>query len=255
MKIKKAKKNIVLIHGAWHGSWCWERVEDLLQSQANVYVLDLPGRIFEASSSYKKITLQDYVKTVEACLLSFEGPAILVGHSMAGLVISQVAEHYPEKIQALIYMTAFIPCSGESMFDITQTFPEPGIASELMPDPLHNKMNIRKSEATFAVFYHCCSPEWGQKALSRLSPEPLRAFNTPVTLTPERFGKVEKQYIKCMEDRALLNSHQDEMIKKTNITKVYELFCDHSPFFSQPEQLVVLLERIAALKKVLLETA
>lgn len=241
MKIKKAKKNIILVHGAWHGAWSWERVENILHARANVFVLNLPGRIFEASSSYKKITLRNYVEVVETCLLSLKAPAILVGHSMAGLVISQVAEHYPEKIETLIYVTALIPCSGESFFDITKTFDEPSIATELMPDPQHNKMDIKKSEVTLAAFYSSCSSEWAQKALSRLSPEPLRAFNTPVTVTPERFGKVEKQYIKCTKDRVLLSHHQDKMITKTNITQVHELHCDHSPFFSQPEQLVILL--------------
>lgn len=235
------KENIILVHGAWHGAWCWERVESILRQQANVYTLDLPGRAFERSSEYKKITLQDYVRSVELSLLSFDEPAIIVGHSMAGLVISQVAEHYPERIRALIYLAAFIPHSGECLFDIIKTFDEPGIATELMPEPLHNKMGIKRSLVTKNAFYNQCSPEWAEKALSKLSPEPLRAFTTAVTLTPERFGKVEKHYIKCREDRALLSSNQDKMIAKTNITHVHELHADHSPFFSQSEQLVELL--------------
>lgn len=231
------KKNIILVHGAWHGAWCWERVVPLLRPLANVYAIELPGRAFEVSSEYKKITLKNYVETVETCLTSLAEPAILVGHSMAGLVISQVAEHYPEKIEKLIYVAAFIPHSGECLFDITKTFAELDMATELISEPLHNKMDIKRSAVTQQAFYNQCAPEWAEKALAQLSPEPLRAFTTPVTLT-SAFGSVKKHYIKCTEDKALSNQEQDKMIAKTNITVVHELHTDHSPFFSQPDTLV-----------------
>ena len=88
---------IILVHGAWHGAWCWERLVPYLSFFSKVHCLEMPGRRFEATPQYHKITLHDYVECIEKCLLSCQGKVILMGHSLAGLSISQVAEHYPEK--------------------------------------------------------------------------------------------------------------------------------------------------------------
>ncbi len=237
---------IILVHGAWHGAWCWERLVPYLSFFSKVHCLEMPGRRFEATPQYHKITLHDYVECIEKCLLSCQGKVILMGHSLAGLSISQVAEHYPEKIQSLVYLAAFVPDNGECLFDITKTFQTPGISTELIAHPQKNMMEIKKSAFTSDVFYNKCKMDEADKALKKLCPEPLRAFNTSVSLTPERFGKVKKIYIKCTEDKAITFYDQDKMAMKANVDKVVDLQSDHSPFISYPDELAKIFRLMTA---------
>jgi pimeloyl-ACP methyl ester carboxylesterase len=98
----------VLVHGAWHGRWCWEKVVPLLkQAGHQVEILDLP-EYGQDKTLLREITLATYTKRVCETLDAQAEPVILVGHSMAGIVITQVAEERPEKIKTLVYLTAFL---------------------------------------------------------------------------------------------------------------------------------------------------
>ncbi|HKI75494.1 MAG TPA: alpha/beta fold hydrolase, partial [Pseudomonadales bacterium] len=90
--------HFVLIHGAWHGGWCWNKVIPFLEERGHtVAAPDLPlEQPFEA-----------YVDTALAAIDEASGPVILVGHSLGGVVITQVAERVPQKIERLVYVTAF----------------------------------------------------------------------------------------------------------------------------------------------------
>jgi pimeloyl-ACP methyl ester carboxylesterase len=110
----------VLVHGAWHGSWCWEKVVPLLsQAGHQVETLDLPGH-GQDRTPFREITLAAYTKRVCATLDAQAEPVILVGHSMGGIVITQVAEERLEKIQTLVYLTAFLPQNGESLLQLAR---------------------------------------------------------------------------------------------------------------------------------------
>ena len=111
----------VLVHGAWHGSWCWEKVVPLLkQAGHQVEPLDLPGH-GQDKTPICEITLAAYTKRVCETLDAQAEPVILVGHSMGGIVITQIAEERPEKIQRLVYLTARLLQNGQSLFQIAQT--------------------------------------------------------------------------------------------------------------------------------------
>ncbi len=108
----------VLIHGAWAGRWCWEKVAPLLQQAGHQVVpLDLPGH-GQDRTPLREITLAAYTKRVCETLDAQAEPVMLVGHSMGGIVITQVAEERPEKIQTLVYLSAFLPQNGESLFQL-----------------------------------------------------------------------------------------------------------------------------------------
>src|SRR5215471_8421479 len=110
----------ILVHGAWHGRWCWDQVVPLLrQAGHQVETLDLPGH-GQDRTPILEVTLAAYTKRVCETLDAQAEPVILVGHSMGGIVITQVAEERPEKIQTLVYLTAFLVQNGESVVQITQ---------------------------------------------------------------------------------------------------------------------------------------
>ena len=113
----------VLVHGAWEGAWSWEKVVPLLEEKGHqVVTVELPG-----SSSNRKpvdeVTQYAHVGAVADVFATIEGTVVLVGHSLGGTVISQVAERFPERIQRLVYVTAFLLKSGENALETMQSVP------------------------------------------------------------------------------------------------------------------------------------
>lgn len=236
--------HIVLVHGAWHTASCWKQILKGLQTLGTVHAINMPGRIFENSSTYKRLTLNDYVTTLENYLKSIGEPCIVIGHSLAGLTISQVAENQPHLIKQLIYIAAFIPQSDECLFDIAATISNPGISTEAISYPALNKIEIKRSDRAKSLIYNSCPPLIAEKELQSMIPEPLKAFSTKVKfLSPEGFGSVAKAYVKCLDDRVLLPYDQERMIQRGNVSRVYELKTDHCPFHGHPEALVEVLKQ------------
>jgi pimeloyl-ACP methyl ester carboxylesterase len=110
----------VLVHGAWHGGWCYARVAELLRARGyRVFTPTMTGlgeRVHLASAD---ITLSTHVTDI-VNVLKFEDlhDVVLCGHSYGGLVISGVVEAVPERIAALVYLDAFVPENGQSLHDL-----------------------------------------------------------------------------------------------------------------------------------------
>src|SRR5437868_4499501 len=111
-------RHLVLVHGAFMGGWAWDAVAaQLRQAGERVTVVDLPCHD-AGERSVEGATLDAYVDRVGQAVDSEPGPAVLVGHSMAGMVISQYAERAPEKVQRLIYLAAYLPSDGQKLVDL-----------------------------------------------------------------------------------------------------------------------------------------
>lgn len=110
----------VLVHGAWHGGWCWDKVFPLLREAGHrVLTVDLPGHGTDTTAT-SQVTLQDYTDHLCRVLDNESEQVILVGHSMGGLVITQTAEYRPEQIQLLVYLCAFLPENGQTLLQILE---------------------------------------------------------------------------------------------------------------------------------------
>src|ERR1035441_10945961 len=108
---------ILLVHGAFGGAWCWEPVMPGLRAAGHdVQALDLPGD-GEDQTPLAQVTLDAYARRVCGALASGE-PAVLVGHSMGGIVVTQAAARSPQHVAALIYVAAFLPADGQSLMDL-----------------------------------------------------------------------------------------------------------------------------------------
>jgi pimeloyl-ACP methyl ester carboxylesterase len=230
----------VLVHGAWHGGWCWEQVERHLEDLgATSVAVDLPGRAGDPRP-VSELTLDTYVDQVVAAIGASPEPVILVGHSLGGLVISQTAERVPERISSLVYLCAMLLRDGESTIDAATADAE----SQLMANISLDESGTASSVAPHAVrdlFYDDCTVEASEKAASLLVPEPIGPASTPLHVTADRWGTVRRSYILCTKDRAISPPRQRAMIDSVGVDTVIEMESGHSPFIAQPDRLAALL--------------
>jgi pimeloyl-ACP methyl ester carboxylesterase len=115
-------RTFVLVHGAWHGGWCWRRVEELLRAQGHrVYAPTLSGLADRSHLAEAGINLSTHVDDIVG-LIRWEGlkDVVLCGHSYGGMVVSGVAEKAPEgSIASIVFLDAFLPADGRSLLDYT----------------------------------------------------------------------------------------------------------------------------------------
>lgn len=230
----------VLVHGSWHGGWVWDRVSPVLARAGHeVAAPDLPGRGDDPRRP-SEITLADHVEAVASAVERSDGPAILVGHSFGGFVISHVAERLPERVGLLVYLAAFLLRRGETVLSVATSVP-PTI-SHLEVDEDLGLISVR-SDAARAVFYDDCSAEDAERATGRLVPEALAPRRAPADITAGRFGRVPRVYVETVNDRALVVALQRRMHGSLPCRDVIRLPSGHSPFLSMPEALA---ERLLA---------
>jgi pimeloyl-ACP methyl ester carboxylesterase len=227
----------VLIHGAWHGGWCWDKVVPLLRKKGHkVEAPDLPGH-GKDKTPIREVSLQGYADRVCKVLDAQSEPVILLGHSMGGIVISQTAEYRPEKIKTLVYLTAFLLQNGEFMLQVGGGDTEALILPNLIMAEDQSFATV-KEEAIKQVFYGDCSDEDVARAKKLLVPQAAALFGTPINITEKNFGRIPRVYIECLRDRAISPSVQKKMYETLPCRKVVSMDTSHSPFFSAPEALV-----------------
>ena len=237
-------KSYVLVHGAWHGSWCWDKVKARLQRLGHeVLTPDLPGHSScFGQKNFRNIFLQSYVNHVEEVVRKSINPVILVGHSMGGIVVSQVAERLPSKINRLVYVSAIILENQTSLMDEEKKYPLSQMEMEMTfnePDqsivlPFQNSKLIQD------FFYHRCCQQDVELALSRLQPQPLRPFFCKISLSSQHFYSIPKLYVQCLQDRVIKLEAQQRMSSRITC-QIARLNADHSPFFCADKELVELL--------------
>ena len=114
------RRSFVLVHGAWHGGWCWRRVADRLEAAGHkVFTPTLTGLGERSHLLTSSLSLDTHILDV-ANVISWEGlsEVVLVGHSYAGFVVSGVVERLPSAIAAIALVDAYVPSDGQSMYDV-----------------------------------------------------------------------------------------------------------------------------------------
>lgn len=230
----------LFVHGSWHGGWCWEKLAPLIERAGHVVrTPDLPGHGSDPTA-LGEVTLESYAQRIGAELLSLDQPAILVGHSMGGAVISEVAEAHPDRVRILVYLAGFLLRDGQSVLDAAST----DVDSVLMPSLKWaedgQSASLTPDDARAAFHGHCTQSD-AVAAAARLCPEPIAPVATPVRLTEERFGRTPRIYIRCTEDRAVSPSLQHRLCEASPCERVESLATDHSPFYSAPQALAGVL--------------
>lgn len=230
---------IVLVHGAWSDSGAWSAVEPLLKAKGHQVInVNLPGHGLD-NTPFSQITLHSYVDAVKAAI-GDRKDVVLVGHSMAGLVISQVAEEIPGQISKLIYLAAFLPKDGQSLLDLGKTDTDGHTGKYLQFDQANSAAIIPKEGAT-DVFLGGAPQATIDKVLASWKTEPLTPLSDKVHLTAARFGSVKKDYIFTAYDHSVGHTLQVNMVAATPVNKQFTLNSSHTPFFSMPDALAGIL--------------
>ncbi|MEQ8857938.1 MAG: alpha/beta fold hydrolase [Pseudomonadales bacterium] len=237
--------NFLLIHGAFHGAWCWHKVIPELRARGHrALAIDLPGHGVDRTPT-ADVTLDGYVARVGEGLDALGESAVLVGHSMGGVVISQAAERFPERLAALVYVTAIALEGGESMMDN----PVKASPREFMAgfQPREDGVSIDFDQSLMKdAFYADCSDADIALAETCLVPQSGAVMREPITCTAERWGSVRRAYITCADDRALTLDGQRGMLERIGFDQIVAMAGSHSPFLAQPAALAAHLEGIAA---------
>lgn len=235
----------LLVHGAWHGAWCWSKLVPAIEARGHKAVaIDLPGH-GQDKTPLKDVTLDAYAKCVADAAADLPERPIVVGHSMGGPVISAAAERAPEAMARLVFLCAFLPKNGDVVLALTASDPKSLVPGVLMPSADGVTTGANPSLLR-DVFYADCSDADIERAKGLLTPQPLAPLAVPMALTPGRFGSVPRDYVICEQDRAISAGYQRDMLKTVPCERVAELETSHSPFFSAPEKLADVLNGFAA---------
>ena len=237
---------IVLVHGAFGCAACWDRVAPGLRAAGHdVEAVDLPGA-GDDPTRVAEVTLDRYAQRVCEALAAGP-PAVLVGHSMGGMVITQAAANCPQHIDRLVYVAAFLPSDGQCLIDLTQLPEATGDAVQaglvVEGDPPVATMPF---EAARVGLMHCCDDEQAAWAQSLRGPQAVAPFTHPVRLDGGgAFEQLPRSYVMCLQDRAVRPALQRLMLERAGCDPVMEIDTDHSVWASRPDELVAALDRLA----------
>jgi pimeloyl-ACP methyl ester carboxylesterase len=235
----------ILVHGAMHGGWCWHKLVPLLESRGHrVLAPDLPG-MGEDATPLSEVTLETWAEFIARQSREAGEPVILVGHSRGGTVISEAAELAPQAMLGLVYLAALLLPAGQVAFEAAVA--EDARSAAESGKGATDDLSLRvEPEAARALFYNRATPEDAIWAGARLCPEPLAPNMTPLTVTRERWGRLPRAYIECLDDRALPIGLQRSMQAALPCDPVVTMDSDHSPFLCEPRALAAHLDDIAS---------
>lgn len=234
-------KTVLLVHGAWHGAWCWAPLQaELDRRGVPSFAIDLPGH---GTSLLPLGDLHADGQFVADTLARIDGPVVLVGHSYGGAVIGEAATRHSANVDHLVFLTAFCLDEGEALLPYNNTLPpvEIPLSAAMRPDPAAGISTLDPA-FTAPALYGECSPEAAAAAVARLSPQPFATFMQPVSGAP--WKTIPSTYVRCTLDGAIPISSQTIMAERCG-GDVVTLETDHSPFVSRPVETADVLERLA----------
>ena len=281
------KPAFLLMHGAWHGSWAYAQVIPTLAQYGHAAVaIDLPGHGLDARfprsylkrpldraafaaepSPVSEVTLAQCVDHVIRTIGQLHSGGfkrvVLVSHSLSGGVMTRVAEQAPEKLDAMVYLTALMLPVGKTAGDVysmpqaegveipSLVMADPGAVGASRIDPLSTDPEYLAR--TKRAFYGDLTDAQFEAVAHLLIPdEPIAIGVDRTQKTVERWGRVKRCYIKCLQDKTIPLALQQWFIDEAdqfapqNPTLVRSLDSSHSPFFSMPNALARTLSEMVS---------
>lgn len=229
---------LLLVHGAWHGAWCWAGLQARLDALGVASMaIDLPGH---GTSTEPPGDLYGDAQHVADVIAALARPVVLVGHSYGGAVITEAATRAGGGVVHLVYLTAFAIDEGETIMGFLRSQPA-------APSSLGAAMQMRDDGTSVldpalgtAALYGTTPAALVPAALARLCPQPMATFGQPATGSPR--DVVPSTYLVCDLDQAIAPDHQ--LALAARCTRTVTFHTDHSPFMSMPDETAELLSDV-----------
>ena len=228
----------VLVHGAWHGGWCWKKVKILLEKQGHsVYTPTLTGLGERSHLLNEEIGLDTHIQDIVS-VLEYEDlkNVVLVGHSYGGMVITGVAGRVADRLSRLIYLDAFLPENGKALKDY---LPRNNSENNQSQQNRDWKVPPRSTAAEFGV-KEKEDIEWTEK---RLGPQSAKTFVQPVTIEKPIPDSLKKFYIRLTDDSPWFIEAAEKAGANGFKTITY-LGGGHDAMISQPEKMAEIFSSI-----------
>jgi len=237
-------RDVVLVHGMSHGAWCWERLTPLLRRAGHrVLAVDLPGHGRRAHER-AKASVAAYARSVaDDMALAGVHDAILVGHSMGGVIIPKVAELVPARVGHLVFLAAVVLPHGGSMLEAQMALPGRSMVAGL-------------ACAGGGAVQYPAAMEWARwmgdlgpgdervtQALARMTPQPWRPLPERVDMRGFYAMRVPRTYVRCLHDQAVPPAKAAEYAARLGVTPI-DLDTAHGAMLSNPEALAKILEAL-----------
>lgn len=233
----------LLIHGSWHGAWCWHKVAPRLEAMGHkVTVPDLLGRIRNPAKPLF-VSLKAMLNDIER-LLSSDKKTIIVVHSRYGILASQIAEKHPDKVEQIIYIASFMIPTGKRVAEYFR-LDKQSLLGPFIEISKSGMWDYLRPEIYREALYHDCREEDNALGTMLLGREPLRPALAKLKLTDDSFGRVKKSYIRLTEDRAVSPYLQDHLLGLTQVDRVESLKASHSAYFSKPDALTETIVKLS----------
>jgi pimeloyl-ACP methyl ester carboxylesterase len=238
---KDSEQTIVLVHGAWHGGWCYRRVADLLRGGGHrVYTPTLTGLGERSHLLTRSIDLSTHIADI-VNMIRWEDlqRIILVGHSYGGMVVTGVADAMTDRVSALVYLDAFLPTAGKSFHDIVPT--------EVAEAQVHgasasNGLSVPPiPAAAFNV-----NEEDRSWVDSMCTPHPLGTLTQPIELTGSHARIASKSYVLATKNPIPLFQDFARSMRNERSCISYELPCGHDVMIDLPRETAAIIEEAAA---------
>jgi len=226
---------VVLVHGAWHGAWCWAAVQAELDGRGvPTLALDLPGH---GASTLPFTDLAGDAAHVADVVARAGRPVVLVGHSYGGAVIGEAGAR--GDVRALVFVAAFCLGEGESVAHQTEVvYPPTPIGTAVVRT--EGLMTIDPAQATISFYAQCPTPA-AEAAIARMCPQPVATFVQRASVAA--WHDRPSTYVLCSRDNAIHPLHQAAMAERCG--EIITLDTDHSPFMSATTAVADVIERVA----------
>jgi pimeloyl-ACP methyl ester carboxylesterase len=227
--IEDNRPTLLLVHGAWHGSWCWEKLQSELAAKGwTTHAVDLPSVAEKGTPSFG---MYDDAGVIREYLDHLDGPAVIIAHSYGGIPVTQAAAG-TSNVTQIIYLAAFQLDEGDSLTGFVGENQFPAADEGTVPPP----------EDPDKAFYEDVEAGEAARAIARLRPQSVPSITEKLTIAA--WETIPSSYVICEQDQAVPPALQEHMASRAGI--VHRLPTGHSPFLSRPTELATLITEIAS---------
>jgi pimeloyl-ACP methyl ester carboxylesterase len=239
LEAQTASKTFVLVHGTWHGGWCWRRVADLLASKGHkVYAPSLTGLADRSHLLTKDVNLTTHANDI-ANLFKWEDlkDVVLVGHSSAGFPITLAAEQIGAQVASIVYLDAFVPQVGDSLISLANPGPRKALEEavargDLVAKPVPSAVfNVNEKDRAWVD--------------AKCTPHPLAAVVEKIPAASAYQKIARRTYIRATGTKSPVFDETLARMKTTPGWKTYEVASGHDVMVDQPDRLAEILLEVA----------